>query len=84
MRLTAGGNHFGLGAQLFHQALDHAVDQTQCAVVESGLHAAYGVCSDQLFRLAEIDTRQAGGAGIQGIDRDTDPGGAAVLSDSTE
>src|SRR5580658_5270743 len=73
-RVSASRDDPGIGAEFFDQALHHAVDCPDGAVVKPGLHAGYRVPADDTAGFAEVDQGQSRGAAEQSFGRDTDAG----------
>src|SRR5689334_9444644 len=67
---AAGCNHACLLAQLRKQKFEDAVDQPEISVVKARLQASDGVRANHACGLADLDSRQPGGAFEQRVGRD--------------
>src|ERR1019366_9636342 len=72
VRLPAGGDGLGFGAELGDDPLQNAIDHADGAEVEAALHAGHGVGAHHVLGRPEIYQRQTGGFGEQGRDGDAD------------
>src|SRR5580704_2891382 len=59
---AAGGDGFGVGAELADEALQYPIDETNVAVVEADLDVVGGAGADDLSGLLDLYTGEAGGA----------------------
>ncbi len=62
-------------AELGHDALEDAVDQSDVAVIEAGLEVGDGVGADDFGGALDVHAAEAGGAGEQGVGADAEAGG---------